>query len=74
MKGWLAFILLLAMIDSFIHEKVVKIEGKNYMQPKFGVEGYEQFFLPKLDLKGTEHVYFNSGDIMELYKQKNIDP
>lgn len=70
---WLSFILLLSM-DSFIQYKTTTIQGKNYYQPKFKIEGYEQFFLPKLDLKGTEHVYFNNDDIMELYKQKNIDP
>lgn len=70
---WLSIILLLSM-DSFIQYKTTAIHGKNYYQPKFKVEGYEQFFLPKLDLKGSEHVYFNNDDIMELYKQKNIDP
>jgi hypothetical protein len=67
-------IIVLLLMKPFIQENTAQISGKTYIQPKFDLDGYEQYFLPKLDLKGTQHVYFNSDDIMDLYKQKNIDP
>jgi len=51
-----------------------KINGKTYLVPEYNLLGYEKFFLPKLDFKGMQHVYFNPDDINEVYKQKNMDP
>lgn len=62
------------MMDRFFKVEKRRIENKNYLVPVYNLEGFEQFLLPKLEFKGTQHVYFNPHDIDQLYKEKNIDP
>lgn len=53
---------------------IQKINGKTFLVPEYNLQGYEQFFLPKLEFKGMQHVYFNPDEINQVYKQQNIDP
>lgn len=62
------------MEKDFVITQSTKINGKTYLVPHYNLEGYEKFLLPKLEFKGTHHVYFNPDDINQVYKDLNLDP
>lgn len=62
------------MEKNFVKVEERRIENKRYLVPVYNLESFEQYLLPKLEFKGTQHVYFNPHDIDQLYKEKNLDP
>jgi len=67
-------LLILLMEPAFIQLTQHNIRHKQYLVPTFNLDGFEQFLLPKIDIKGMQDVYYGPTDINQLYKDNNIDP
>ena len=74
MMWFILLIVVVQMEPDFVTVRNQKINGKTFMVPHYNIEGYQRFFLPKLDFKGTHHVYFNPDEINQIYKEQNLDP
>lgn len=54
--------------EPFIQQERREIAGKTFFVPNYNLQGFEKYFLPKLDNNAEKHVYFNPNDINKLYQ------